>query len=417
MSDFNLTPWRAKKLPDSDSLAYLVPDADIRVDGAKMCVKVIVSTPTMDRERDIMVPKGCRTKSHEKNPIVLLNHQRQLPGIGVTRDPAGNYTVKTFEDRIESTNYFDQGSKMAMQAFRAVESGALGGISPGFLTVPDHVHKVKGSDGHPAFMYTAWDLVEISHCPIGMNPDAIVLAIEKGYGGEQLVPELKELLLPFVPEKKAQVVGGWDARLIENGSDGTTTNGGMRADNIIDLSDADAVPLTPSTQFYHTLYQKAWDCLELANELTNVQELDRTRADGKRIIGLVGGVLDVCQKGHNGHVSDFPDQPGLPDGLNSDVMKIKMAKWRVKALDMWDEHKRKRALAVAAEHTADIAEVLRFCQTVAADRLQKTGVRAIAKSMAARLANVKMVSAPTDEAEEAEWGAVAAKLDKVLVKG
>src|SRR5262245_5015966 len=127
-----LTPWRVKKIDDSLN-AYLVPDAKLTTDAGKMCVKVIVSTETMDRERDILIAKGCDTSEHENNPIVLLNHRKDWPGIAQAQDPSGRYTVKAFDDHIESVNYFNQSSKLALQSFRLVESGALRGVSPGFM--------------------------------------------------------------------------------------------------------------------------------------------------------------------------------------------------------------------------------------------------------------------------------------------
>lgn len=406
MSDNLLTPWRVKKMPD-DSFAYLVPDAEIKVDGQKMMAHVIVSTATMDRERDILLSKGCRTANHQKIPAVMVNHRKDWPAVARAEDPAGNYTVKCYDDRVESYNWFNQSSKLGLQTFRLVESKALAGVSPGFMTVPDCVQKIKGTDGRPAYLYTAWDLVEISHCPIPMNPDALVLAVEKGFGGESLLPELKDMLLPFVPKKKAAVVGGWEEKTfaVEPSPD-------------IDLTDAEAVPLTPSTQFYHAVREKAFDLLCMVQELANVQELERTKADGRRIVGLVGGVLDTCLLGHSNHVNDFPDQPGLPDGANAEILSKKMAEWRVKALDAWDTHKRAMSeAAVATESAADVKEAVRFCQTLAADRQQRTSVRTVAKKMADRLLNVKMVAVPVDADEEAEWGEVAKKLDAVVVGG
>ncbi len=397
---FDLIPWRVKKLPD-DSFAYLVPDAEIKTDGGKMVAHVIVSTPTMDRERDIMMPRGCRTKSHEKNPAVLCNHRKDWPLVGRAEGPDRKYTVKCFEDRIEASNWFDQHSKLGLQTFRLVESKALPGVSPGFLTIPNGVQKVKGSDGHPAMLYTDWDLVEISHCPIGMNPDALVLAVEKGFGGEQLLPELKEMLLPFVPPPKAQVTGGWEsAKALLDEEEG------------IDLSDAEPPPLTPSTTYYHAMYEKAFDLLDMAQELSAVQELDATKEASHEILWHLGGILTVCRQKHADHILKYPDQPGLPDGVNADISPKKMAEYRIEAMEVWDEYR--QAKAVAAESSPQILEAVKFCRMLAGDPLMKTSVRAVAKSMVGKLSNVRLVAVPTDDEEEREWGAASAAVDKLL---
>lgn len=396
-------PWRVKVMPDG-TLAYLVPDAKITTDAKKLRVDVIVSTETLDRERDIMVAKGCRTRSHEKNPVVLLNHRKDWPGIAQARDPEGNYTVKCVGNEVHASHYFGKDTKLAEQSFRLIESGALRGVSPGFLTVPDHVHKVKASDGHDATMYTAWDLVEISHCPIGMNPDALVLAVQKGYGGEQLLPELKDMLLPFVPEKKAQVTGGWEAKSYE--ADDIDTDG-----TTVDLSDADAVPLTTSTQFYHSVWQKTFDAIGMTEELRGVQEVERTKKDAAAIIALQGKILDICQKGHSGHAADYPGQPGIPGELGDDIAAADMAEWRVKALETYDAWKASLRTAVAAESTGDIKAATEFLKSMGKDRMQTTKVRDWARRLAASLSRVKMV--PYDNEDEL-WAAAELKLASVL---
>ncbi len=405
MSD--MTPWRVKKLPD-ESLAYLVPDAEIRTDAGKMCVHVVVSTETMDRERDILIAKGCVMDDHKRNPIVLTNHRKDWPGVALAQDPSGEYTVKCKGDRITASNYFNQSTKLGVQTFRLVESGALRGVSPGFLTVPNAVHKIKAHDGHPAFRYDQWRLVEISHCPIGMNPDALVLAVEKGFGGESLLPELKDMLIPYFPEKKAKAVSGWEGEAVDDDDDYD-----LSADDI-DLSDAEAVPLTPSSEFYHAAYQKAFDLLDMVKNVEyRVKGITRPEQDARRIVAFVGKILDVCKEGHAGHVTDYPDQPTLPDGR---VDEGHMAEWRVKALEAWDEFKQRQRLGVAEESAKDVVDASKFFTTLAGDRTMPSPVRQVAKQFAGRLSRVKMVALPTDDEEEAEWGAVAAKLDAVGVK-
>ncbi len=400
----DLTPWRVKKLPD-DSFAYLVPDADLTPDPGKMAVRVVVSTETMDHERDVMRVKGCDFKTHRSNPIVLLNHNRQWPGIAKSEDPDGRYTVKAQGDRLEAVNYFNQHTKLGLHSFRLVESGALKGISPGFLTKANGVEQFKGRDGKPVFIHNDWELMEISHVPIPMNPEALVLAVEKGFGGEQLPTELKEMLLPFVPVPKAQVVGGWDK----------AKSAGALLDELdgdaIDLSDADPPPLTPSTAFFQAVHEKAFDLLDMTQELSAVQELDATKTASREILGHIGAILHVCKQKHADHILAYPDQPGLPEGVNGEISSAKMAEWRLKAMEAWDEYRQARA--VAAESSPQILEAVKFCRTLASDPLMKTSVRAVAKSMAGKLTNVRLVAVPVDDSEEQEWGAVDAALQKL----
>ena len=402
----DLTPWRVKKL-DDDSLAYLVPDADIKADGAKMAVRVIVSTETMDRERDILIAKGCDTRDHRRNPIVLLNHRKDWPGIARCIDPDGSYTLKSYDDRIEATNYFDQSSKLATQSFRLVESGALRGVSPGFMTVPGQVHKVKGHDGHPAFVYNQWKLVEISHCPIGMNPDALVVAVEKGFGGESMLPELKDLLVPYLPERKATATSGFVAK-----SDDDTDLESVISTDLLDDEplESEAITLTPSTQFYQAMAGASLKMMGLAKELLHVQESDRTRADARRCIALFGKALDVCQKGHRNHIADFPDQPGVPGGENADINESMMTEWRQKALNDWDAYLAKHKRAVAEEDAIVITKAVQLLRTQARDVQLPHRIRAMSKRMATDLEHVKMVAMPVDTDDAADWETIKREL-------
>lgn len=395
------TPWRVKKIDDSDLLAYLVPNADIKTDGAKMCARVIVSTETMDRERDILIAKGCDMSDHKRNPIVLLNHRKDWPGIAKAQDPDGSYTVKAYEDRIEATNYFDQSSKLALQSFRLVESGALKGVSPGFLTVPGSVHKVKAADGHPAFIYDKWKLVEITHCPIGMNPDALVVAVEKGFGGESLLPELKELLVPYLPERKAQVTSGFVDKSFDNLPD-------------VDISDfegdlpdeplaAEGIALTASSQFYHAMAGASLKMLGLAKELLPIQENDRAKMDARRCMALFGKALQVCQAGHANHVQDYPDQPGVPGNPGEDINEELMTQWRQKALEEFDTYWAKQRKAVAEEDSSIIQKAVKFLRTQAKDVQLSHNIRAVSKRLASELEGVKLVAAPAEGDEASDW--------------
>jgi len=407
------TPWRVKKL-DDESLAYLVPDADIKADGAKMAVRVIVSTETMDRERDILIAKGCDTRDHKRNPIVLLNHRKDWPGIARAQDPDGHYTLKSFEDRIEAVNYFDQSSKLALQSFRLVESGALRGVSPGFQTVPGSVHKVKAHDGHPAFIYDKWRLIEISHCPIGMNPDALVVAVEKGFGGESLVPELKDMLVPYLPAKKAQVTGGFVKAKADDGLDDLgDLDPPAPPDDLLDDEplETEAVALTPSTQFYHAMAGASLKMLGLARELHGVQENERTKADARRCIALFGKALEVCQKGHLNHAQDYPDQPAVPGNPGDDINETMMFEWRQKALRDWDDYLKRYKKALSEDDAPVIEKAVQYLRTQARDQLLPHRTRCVSKKMANDLEAVRFVRLPPDQPdEEADWERVKSEM-------
>lgn len=410
----DLVPWKAKRLNDSD-LAYLLPDPGLDFDGGKMCVHVVASTDRMDRERDIVVPKGGDFTDHRKNPIVLLNHRKDLPGIAKAMDADGNYTVRLANDHeIHSSHYFDQKSKLSVQTFRAVESGALGGVSISFQPAPGTMHKALGPDKHPVFIYPAWSLLEITHAPIGVNPDAVVRAVEKGFGGESLCPELKEVLIPFVPERKPLATGGWekptvseDINLKAMGTMDDSGGGTLAGD---DDSGGD---LTRSGAFYHTMHAAAENLIGLIEEELRMNEGERTRDDANELLTLLGKVLDVCRDGHSTHMKDFPDQAPLPDptGMDDDDANAKaFAREALRAWGLKVKAMHKELSGAEIQKVQAVAEVLREkmndSRTSRLDRL-------VFRKAYSDLASIKGgVTPAVEEDEDAALARVLAEMDR-----
>src|SRR4051812_41355949 len=67
--------------------------SDAAIDESAMSATAIISTPTPDRVRDSMVPRGCLLDDYKNNPVVLWEHgfNLSLP-IGKSEDPSGNLT-------------------------------------------------------------------------------------------------------------------------------------------------------------------------------------------------------------------------------------------------------------------------------------------------------------------------------------
>src|SRR6476646_7948333 len=130
------TPGVVYKLgPGNDPLGPIglsMAAPKVQTNAGRMSATVTLSREAEDRSGDIVVIKGIRLDGHRKNPVTLLNHNRDHI-IGYCQDKLGAYTVKTVGDRLTGEVFFCQSSQLGHDTFRAVEAGILRGTSIGFL--------------------------------------------------------------------------------------------------------------------------------------------------------------------------------------------------------------------------------------------------------------------------------------------
>lgn len=156
------------------------------VNADKLTVRSVISTIDPDRAGDIVIPTGIQNADdYLLNPIVLWAHNRsRFPPIGVCE------WLDVQPRRIVAQTRFARGVPFAEDVFRLYEQGVLRGWSIGF--VPRQAKRELRRDGSTGLRVQTWDLLEYSAVPIPENPDAVTVAIEKGYVRD---PYLLELLL------------------------------------------------------------------------------------------------------------------------------------------------------------------------------------------------------------------------------
>ena len=196
------------KLGTTGLLARVLKNATGRTNAGKMSVELVISTEDEDRSGDIVVTKGIDLGDHRKNPIGLFNHDKDAP-VGRFCDPLGSYTVKARGGReLVGELFFNQRCEFAHDVFRRVEDKTFSAASIGFLPVADKVEKrlARGT------LYKGCRMVEASVLPLGDNPNAIVEAVHKQYGGKAASPEFIQYLTPYIPERAPVVTGGWETK-------------------------------------------------------------------------------------------------------------------------------------------------------------------------------------------------------------
>lgn len=215
--------------PGSPVLAYdaEVEERSLVVDEKRACATFTVTTPSVDRYGDIVMPRGClpHLKNFEKNPVGFFSHRASDMPIGNWQDPdTKELTLKIFDDRIIGTIFFHLATPESEAIFRLVKLGILKATSIGFLPTiasiiePDKTAK-KGrpdtteqgediiyfGDGgfFPSLRFIEWDLTEISVVGCPANPEALAASLSRGHvEGVKYTPELRKALEGYVLKAK-----------------------------------------------------------------------------------------------------------------------------------------------------------------------------------------------------------------------
>ena len=125
-------------------------------------IRVVASTATPDRVKDIMEPTGVDLKNYRANPIVLADHDRKSPIGKAFAQVVGNQlqAVITFAPAGVSTK--------ADEYCGLAKAGILSAVSVGF--VPKEVEPL--ASGY--CRVKTWELLEISLCAIPANAETLI---------------------------------------------------------------------------------------------------------------------------------------------------------------------------------------------------------------------------------------------------
>ena len=143
-------------------LAELTPLADDEVE-------VIISTSALARDGHVLEPTGCDLTNYRSNPVVLWQHNPDLP--------VGRATDLAVEgDRIRARITFAPSgiSPKADEVRGLVKNGIVSGISVGFDVLDGEPLDPKKPRGGQRF--TKWELLECSFCSVPVDPGAAVTA-------------------------------------------------------------------------------------------------------------------------------------------------------------------------------------------------------------------------------------------------
>jgi hypothetical protein len=162
------------------------------VDQKSMAVTAILSTPAEDTDGDVIESLGIDTKSHARNPVVLWNHQQNLPPVARAELAGIGYTVTKSADGLRGTSVFSSKVAFSSELFALYSDDILRAWSVGVDLRGGETHRRKSSAGRDGLLIKRCSLREYSAVAVGANSDALTVKLQKGFG---LKDKFKEQLL------------------------------------------------------------------------------------------------------------------------------------------------------------------------------------------------------------------------------
>jgi len=156
------------------------------VDETRM-VEARISTTSVDRDGDVMLPSGAELSNYLKNPVVMFAHDGgklpvgAVPSGGIKRQTDGLTAKVRFAERPESLpNEAEWTPDVIFDLFR---QEILRAFSVGF-TIQDarepNKRDIMRFGEKVQRVINRWELLEISVVPLPANQDALAVAVSKG---------------------------------------------------------------------------------------------------------------------------------------------------------------------------------------------------------------------------------------------
>ena len=177
-----------------DQEYYLIEDSKAEKSKSERSITHFISTPHIDRGKDIVNPKGMDSSDFEKSKTVFYNHNYDRP-------IAKNLWLKRTEDGVKVKTQFSE-TPFANDIYTLHTEDIIKTWSIGF-DVPrqkgrwsDPVEGAITLDGGTGIRtINKWILLEYSSAPLAMNPNALDLA--KNIKSYMKTDEIKSVIEGF----------------------------------------------------------------------------------------------------------------------------------------------------------------------------------------------------------------------------
>lgn len=188
------------------------------VDYRKRTVELVVSTPDLDRDGEIVAPRAFEKDidsyigTPHSNPILILSHVHKSM-------PVGKCIEMRFDDEYTWAKYWLSKTQAGEETLTLFKEGVLKGCSPGFIPIvfydnppPTKLPKLslKTLNGRRCKrLYERCELVEVSALAIPSNRKAVVGMAEKGNSVAGLVVKMFDARMAGHSEQLPLIIKEW----------------------------------------------------------------------------------------------------------------------------------------------------------------------------------------------------------------
>lgn len=173
-------------------------DIETKADDEAALHQAVITATTgdIDRDAEVVDPKGLSTKLFRKNPIIAWGHDYTIPPIG------RSLWEKLDNDKLKSLVQFakrpdewpEQATWFPDEIFHLVKGGFIKGVSIGFMGTDQSPPTEKELKARPELaacrrMIRKSMLLEISIVPIPANPHALIESVSKGFVSKSLAEQ------------------------------------------------------------------------------------------------------------------------------------------------------------------------------------------------------------------------------------
>lgn len=146
------------------------------IDDEERTVVAVISTGVIDRDSEILTPKGARTENFEKNPVIPWSHNTFDPPIGKA------LWIKVGTKKILAKVKFAMTDR-AEEVWQLFKGKFLRAFSVGFIPLKGHRPTPEEIKKNPdladaRFIFDEWELLEFSPVVVPANPEALATAVK-----------------------------------------------------------------------------------------------------------------------------------------------------------------------------------------------------------------------------------------------
>lgn len=148
----------------------------IQTDDEARTITAVINTAGIDRAREIVLPKGGNFDNFTKNPVVIHAHDYSSLPWGkvkyIDRKRKGIVAQIVAAETAQGEEIYQLYKGGFLNAF-SIGFKPLKGASP----TPDQIKK-NPEWAEANFIFSEWEMLELSSCPVPCNPEALATAIK-----------------------------------------------------------------------------------------------------------------------------------------------------------------------------------------------------------------------------------------------